>query len=628
MSNGTSKINCEYNNWDDAFIENLKRRIDPMDCDNNKYLQIPEELVMWVDCADFESLLNYIPFDTTGNAAPRQYGFSNSPYTGNFINLYKYINAKAIEFDFTCYEVSDECVKAIFNKGFIKSPTPTIPFVVDTYIDANPEVNVDIELPPVLVPGTILPTTVLPSIELPDIVVPDIIVPDINVPDIIIPDIIIPDIVIPDIIIPDIIIPDIIIPDINIPDINIPDIVIPDIVIPDINIPDIPIPDIIIPDIVIPNIVIPDIPIPDIIIPDIVVPDIDIPDFEIPEIDIPTLELPEFNIEIPDIEIPDIDIQLPIVEVAPITIRVGRASKPKFQSTECIQVHSVTEKNIGSSSFGSTYQAKYEDKFYFTLDPSAFLVVDENYGLKASFDYVTVKNPTTGKNDIVDGCRVAKLESLGMVRVSREDGVLDFLRNKLKAAQSDDVIPKQPISFAEVKDEWYDDENMPGLTYKQYFCGLSGVGTNSQTWLTSKDESVKIVTTTFKMKGADTYFVGDLDVSVNLEDIIVIDENLANVMQFVAETVTEGEGENKKEKKQYKFQLKTKDDTWKTDRGGLIFINKDGTSYIVQPDHTDRDALVTFLNGNPFVLWPNGPCLIGFDKDNHLIEYAIGSCTD
>ncbi len=626
MSNGTSKINCEYNNWDDAFIENLKRRIDPMDCDNNKYLQIPEELVMWVDCADFESLLNYIPFDTTGNAAPRQYGFSNSPYTGNFINLYKYINAKAIEFDFTCYEVSDECVKAVFNKGFIKSPTPTIPFVVDTYIDANPEVNVDIELPPVLVPGTILPTTVLPSIELPDIVVPDIIVPDINVPDIIIPDIIIPDIVIPDIIIPDIIIPDIIIPDINIPDINIPDIVIPDIVIPDINIPDIPIPDIIIPDIVIPNIVIPDIPIPDIIIPDIVVPDIDIPDFEIPEIDIPTLELPEFNIEIPDIEIPDIDIQLPIVEVAPITIRVGRASKPKFQSTECIQVHSVTEKNIGDSSFGSTYQAKYEDKFYFTLDPSAFLVVDENYGLKASFDYATVKNPTTGKNDIVDGCRVAKLESLGMVRVSEKDAVLDYLYNKkiVAAAYGGSKFNNGPITLGVYSQTVTVDKK--SVNYESLIVGLNAKDRTTQEWLTSKDESVAITINTIEYPGK--FFIEKMDLAVNLEGVIVIDENLANVMQFVAETVTEGDGENKKEKKQYKFQLKTKDDTWKTDRGGLIFINKDGTGYIVQPDHTDRDALVTFLKGNPFVLWPNGPCLIGFDKDHHLVEYAIGSCTN
>lgn len=627
MSNGTSKINCEYNNWDDAFIENLKRRIDPMDCDNNKYLQIPEELVMWVDCADFESLLNYIPFDTTGNAAPRQYGFSNSPYTGNFINLYKYINAKAIEFDFTCYEVSDECVKAIFNKGFIKSPTPTIPFVVDTYIDANPEVNVDIELPPVLVPGTILPTTVLPSIELPDIVVPDIIVPDINIPDIIIPDIIIPDIVIPDIIIPDIIIPDIIIPDINIPDINIPDIVIPDIVIPDINIPDIPIPDIIIPDIVIPNIVIPDIPIPDIIIPDIVIPDIDIPDFEIPEIDIPTLELPEFNIEIPDIEIPDIDIQLPIVEVAPITIRVGRASKPKFQSTECIQVHSVTEKNIGNSSFGSTYQAKYEDKFYFTLDPSAFLVVDENYGLKASFDYVTVKNPTTGKNDIVDGCRVAKLESLGMVRVAATDEKLEFLRKKLvpagRGSSYDTAIYGPVVTHIRSVTEKVGSKI---LNRELMIIGLDAKDKSTQEWLTSKDESVAITIDTIEYPGK--FFIEKMDLAVNLEGTIVIDENLANVMQFVAETVTEGEGENKKEKKQYKFQLKTKDDTWKTDRGGLIFINKDGTGYIVQPDHTDRDALVTFLSGNPYVLWPNGPCLIGFDKDNHLIEYTIGSCTN
>ena len=225
------KANCIYNNWDDEFISNLSKLIEPMDCDNNKYLLIPEDLVMWVDCADFESSLNYIPFDTTGNAAPRQYSFNQNPYTGNFINLYKYINAKGIEFDFECYTISDECAKAIFNKGFIKSPTPTIPFVVDTYIDANPDVSVDIELPPVLVPGTILPTTVLPDIELPDIIIPDIIIPDINIPDIIIPDIIIPDIIIPDIIIPDIIIPDYVLPDIIIPDIVIPDIIIEEFLI-------------------------------------------------------------------------------------------------------------------------------------------------------------------------------------------------------------------------------------------------------------------------------------------------------------------------------------------------------------------------------------------------------------
>ena len=169
---------------------------------------------------------------------------------------------------------------------------------------------------------------------------------------------------------------------------------------------------------------------------------------------------------------------------------------------------------------------------------------------------------------------------------------------------------------------------MPGLTYKQYLCGLSGVGTNSQTWLTSKDESVKIVTTTFKMKGADTYFVGDLDVSVNLEGTIVIDENLANVMQFVAETVTEGEGENKKEKKQYKFQLKTKDKEWDTKSGGLIFINKNGEGYIVKPEYDDSDGFVVFQNGEPRLWWPKGPCVIGLDSTHHLAQYSIGSCTN
>ena len=666
------KANCTYNNWDDEFIANLSKLIEPMDCDNNKYLLIPEDLVMWVDCADFEASLNYIPFDTTGNAAPRQYSFNQNPYTGNFINLYKYINAKGIEFDFECYTISDECTKAIFNKGFIKSPTPTIPFVVDTYIDANPDVNVDIELPPVLVPGTILPTIVLPDVELPDIIIPDIIIPDINIPDIIIPDIIIPDIIIPDIIIPDIIIPDYVLPDIIIPDIVIPDIVIPDIIIPDIIIPDIIIPDFIVPDIIIPDIIIPDIIIPDIIIPDIVIPDIHIPDLQmpdihipdivipdivipdiiipdivipdftipditipdivipdiiipdvvipdivIPDIVIPALELPECSIKIPDITIPDITITLPYVEIAPVTVRVPRRTNPpKFKSSKCVEYH---------GSYTGKDKRKDEIPIYFTLDPSRFMV--EGDGIKLEFPEKAKDGkqsravnppgaPDDPKKDLED-CQTVTIKSLGQIRASIDDPTLDFYDKKVfhRGIVGHTIYKprpnsdKTPVSYA---------VNV-GLLPTHQVIDSRGQQSNASTF-TSKDESVKITP-----QLDSNNFITEMDFSVDLEKSLVVDHSLNQVMVMEPTIIKE----NEIEKKQYVFKLNPlRFVGWDTSCEGVISISKDGIARILQPQDNKGDYLMYFDNGVMGLYIPKSDyCVFGY-KDGKIIEIPIGSCKD
>lgn len=639
-----SKANCAYNNWDDEFIANLSKLIEPMDCDNNKYLLIPEDLVMWVDCADFEALLNYIPFDTTGNAAPRQYSFNQNPYTGNFINLYKYINAKGIEFDFECYTISDECTKAIFNKGFIKSPTPTIPFVVDTYIDANPDVNVDIELPPVLVPGTILPTIVLPDVELPDIIIPDIIIPDINIPDIIIPDIIIPDIIIPDIIIPDIIIPDYVLPDIIIPDIVIPDIVIPDIIIPDIIIPDIIIPDFIVPDIVIPDIIIPDIIIPDIIIPDIVIPDIRIPDLQmpdihipdivipdivipdiiipdivipdftipditipdivipdiiipdvvipdivIPDIVIPALELPECSIKIPDITIPDITITLPYVEIAPVIINIPRRiNPPKFKSSECIEYH---------GSYTGKDKKKDEMPIFFTLNPSAFMKAGN--GIKLEF--------ISSKREEED-CEVAEVHDLGMIRVDVTDGALDFFDAKIR-----------PIGMLQKCID--DGTRVEGVNHNYYEIGLVAQDTDNSSTFTSKDQSVLITPELDEISGKKK-FITKLDFSVNLEKSLVIDPNLSQVIIMEPSTTINDEVETK----QYVFKLNTETQSWDTSKGGVIIISKNGTAQLKQPNRNKGDELLFARDGVIDFFTPNASKFVLGWQDDRLWELPIGSC--
>ena len=638
------KANCTYNNWDDEFIANLSKLIEPMDCDNNKYLLIPEDLVMWVDCADFEASLNYIPFDTAGNAAPRQYSFNQNPYTGNFINLYKYINAKGIEFDFECYTISDECTKAIFNKGFIKSPTPAIPFVVDTYIDANPDVNVDIELPPVLVPGTILPTIVLPDVELPDIIIPDIIIPDINIPDIIIPDIIIPDIIIPDIIIPDIIIPDYVLPDIVIPDIVIPDIVIPDIIIPDIIIPDIIIPDFIVPDIIIPDIIIPDIIIPDIIIPDIVIPDIHIPDLQmpdihipdivipdivipdiiipdivipdftipditipdivipdiiipdvvipdivIPDIVIPDLELPECSIKIPDITIPDITITLPYVEIAPVTVRVPRRTNPpKFKSSECIEYH---------GSYTGKDKKKDEMPIFFTLKPSAFMKAGN--GIKLQF--------ISSKKEEED-CEVAEVQDLGMIRVDVTDGALDFFDAKIR-----------PMGMLQ---KCIDTMKVEGITNNYYEIGLVAQDTDQSSTFTSKDQSVKITPELYEISGKKK-FISKLDFSVDLEKSLVVDPSLNQVI-VIEPTITK---ENEIEKKQYVFKLNPlRFVGWDTSCEGIIIISKDGTADIYQPEDSKGNYLLYSNNGVIDFYAPESDfCVLGWEKGK-IVEIPIGSC--
>ena len=642
------KANCTYNNWDDEFIANLSKLIEPMDCDNNKYLLIPEDLVMWVDCADFEASLNYIPFDTAGNAAPRQYSFNQNPYTGNFINLYKYINAKGIEFDFECYTISDECTKAIFNKGFIKSPTPTIPFVVDTYIDANPDVNVDIELPPVLVPGTILPTIVLPDVELPDIIIPDIIIPDINIPDIIIPDIIIPDIIIPDIIIPDIIIPDYVLPDIIIPDIVIPDIVIPDIIIPDIIIPDIIIPDFIVPDIIIPDIIIPDIIIPDIIIPDIVIPDIRIPDLQmpdihipdivipdivipdiiipdivipdftipditipdivipdiiipdvvipdivIPDIVIPALELPECSIKIPDITIPDITITLPYVEIAPVTIRVPRRTNPpKFKSSGCVIYH---------GSYTGKDKNKDEMPIFFTLNPSAFLM--DGFGVK--LEYIE------GDPEEPENCVVTKFHATGEIKADETDDFLGFLNQKLDPLG---MIGSHLEKVTLTEDETI---NRIQIGILPNYKGKDGKETGST--FTSNDQSV-LIKPTLESEGR---FVKSLDLSVDLEKSLVIDPSLNHVI-VMEPTITK---ENEIEKKKYVFKLNPLSFLgWDTSCEGIIYISKDGTAELLQPLNNKGNYLLYSNNGViDFYVPKSDFCVLGWEKGK-IIEIPIGSC--
>lgn len=201
--------------------------------DNKGYLNIPQKLNMWVADAPYEKEIG----DLSSVTNAKKYGLNPDPFSGDFVDLGSAIKQTGAKYINSCYVVVDSCVTTVFSPGFLRAPIPTIPYIVDTYIDTDKILDIDVTMPDVVIPDLKFPTLSTPEIKIPNIVIPDIIVPDINIPDVIVPDIIIPDIEIPDIIFPDtelnIVIPPIEMPDITI---DIPTIEIPDIELPEVDI--------------------------------------------------------------------------------------------------------------------------------------------------------------------------------------------------------------------------------------------------------------------------------------------------------------------------------------------------------------------------------------------------------
>ena len=201
--------------------------------DNEGYLNIPQKLNMWVADAPYEKEIG----DLSSVTNAKKYGLNPDPFSGDFVDLGSALKQTGAKYINSCYVVVDSCVTTVFSPGFLRAPIPTIPYIVDTYIDTDKILDIDVTMPDVVIPDLKFPTLSTPEIKIPNIVIPDIIVPDINIPDVIVPDIIIPDIEIPDIIFPDtelnIVIPPIEMPDITI---DIPTIEIPDIELPEIDI--------------------------------------------------------------------------------------------------------------------------------------------------------------------------------------------------------------------------------------------------------------------------------------------------------------------------------------------------------------------------------------------------------
>lgn len=201
--------------------------------DYKGYLNIPQKLNMWVADAPYEKEIG----DLSSVTNAKKYGLNPDPFSGDFVDLGSALKQTGAKYINSCYVVVDSCVATVFSPGFLRAPIPTIPYIVDTYIDTDKILDIAVTMPDVVIPDLKFPTLSTPEIKIPNIVIPDIIVPDINIPDVIVPDIIIPDIEIPDIIFPDtelnIVIPPIEMPDITI---DIPTIEIPDIELPEIDI--------------------------------------------------------------------------------------------------------------------------------------------------------------------------------------------------------------------------------------------------------------------------------------------------------------------------------------------------------------------------------------------------------
>ena len=297
----------EYLSWDVTSVcIYASKTLDAMNCSNGEgFLNIPTALKMWANSASYYDIQSY--------SLPSNIGrfIDTNPYEGSFVNLYRTLPVSITsEISSECFNTpEDSCSPLLFKEGFLRAPIPVIPYVVDTYIDTDKILDINLEMPTIVLPNMAIPNISTPDIVVPSITIPDIITPDIITPDIVTPDIITPDIETPDVIVPDIITPDIITPDIITPDIITPDVIVPDVITPDVIVPDIITPDVIVPDIITPDIVTPDIETPDVIVPDIIIPDQTL-DIKVPDIPLDSITIDLGAIDIGTITIPDIEVKM------------------------------------------------------------------------------------------------------------------------------------------------------------------------------------------------------------------------------------------------------------------------------------------------------------------------------
>lgn len=185
-SNEMCHRKIEYLSWD-VTSEHIyaSKTLDSMTCSKGEgFLNIPTALKMWVSSASYKDIKKDNLPDNTGRF------IDTNPYTGNFVDLYNTLPAAITsEFSSECFVApEDNCSPLLFKDGFLRAPIPVIPYVVDTYIDTDKVLDINLEMPSIVMPNIAIPNLSTPDIIVPSITIPDIIVPnqilDIEVPDI------------------------------------------------------------------------------------------------------------------------------------------------------------------------------------------------------------------------------------------------------------------------------------------------------------------------------------------------------------------------------------------------------------------------------------------------------------
>ena len=170
-------------NWEQVY-KSAALSLDSMTCDNGSgYLSIPTALKMWVGDAEYKDI------ELTSSVPNSGRFIDTNPYEGSFVNIAECLTQIAEINSYSCYEqTGTSCKPMMFDKGFLRAPVPTIPYVVDTYIDTDKVLDIKLDMPAIVLPNIALPNLSTPDIVVPSITIGDIIVPsqtlDINIPDI------------------------------------------------------------------------------------------------------------------------------------------------------------------------------------------------------------------------------------------------------------------------------------------------------------------------------------------------------------------------------------------------------------------------------------------------------------